>query len=74
VRVDAERNNADATRALEEADRALPEVIAWPLHQPARTFGCTWWPRSGRLLALVDADAVQAADVKDLHTSFSLAR
>ena len=28
VRVDAERNNAEATRALEQAIRALPEVIA----------------------------------------------
>jgi hypothetical protein len=28
VRVDAERNNADATRALEDAIRALPEVVS----------------------------------------------
>src|SRR6185436_5498095 len=28
VRVDAERNNASATHALEEAIRALPEVVA----------------------------------------------
>src|SRR5262245_20297195 len=28
VRVDAERNNASATKALEEAIRALPEVVA----------------------------------------------
>ena len=27
VRVDAERNNADATRTLEDAIRALPEVV-----------------------------------------------
>jgi hypothetical protein len=29
VRVDAERNYAEATRALEDAIRVLPEVVPW---------------------------------------------
>src|SRR3982751_4293261 len=38
VRVDAERNNADATRALEAAMRAMPEVIACHYISGAGTF------------------------------------
>src|SRR5213595_3718137 len=38
VRVDAERNNAVATRALEDAMRALPEVIACHYISGAGTF------------------------------------
>ena len=36
VRIDAERNTASATRELEDAIRALPEVIGVPLHQRRR--------------------------------------
>ncbi|HRC39558.1 MAG TPA: Lrp/AsnC family transcriptional regulator, partial [Rubrivivax sp.] len=38
VRVDAERNNAEATRALEETIRALPEVMACHYISGAGTF------------------------------------
>ena len=38
VRVDAERNNAEATRALEDAIRALPEVVACHYISGAGTF------------------------------------
>ena len=38
VRVDAERNTADATRELEDAIRRLPEVIVLPLHHGPGTF------------------------------------
>jgi DNA-binding Lrp family transcriptional regulator len=36
VRLDADRNNGDVTRQLEEAIRAIPEVICLPLHQRHR--------------------------------------
>ena len=46
VRVDAERNNADATRALEDAVRRLPEVVCilhtltTPAWNPAASASC----------------------------------
>jgi Lrp/AsnC family transcriptional regulator, leucine-responsive regulatory protein len=73
VRVDAERNNADATRALEDAIRALPEVIACHYISGAGTFEL--------LVVATDLDAFsrwsmatlfKLPNVKDLHTSFSL--
>jgi Lrp/AsnC family transcriptional regulator, leucine-responsive regulatory protein len=73
VRVDAERNNADATRALEDAIRALPEVVACHYISGAGTFEL-------QVLA-TDLDAFsrwtmqtlfKLPNVKDLHTSFSL--
>ena len=73
VRVDAERNNAAATRALEDAIRALPEVIACHYISGAGTFEL--------LVVARDLDAFsrwsmatlfKLPNVKDLHTSFSL--
>jgi len=73
VRVDAERNNADATRALEDAFRSLPEVVACHYISGAGTFEL-------EVLA-TDLDAFsrwtmqtlfKLPNVKDLHTSFSL--
>jgi len=73
VRVDAERDNAEATRAFEEAIRGLPEVISCHYISGAGTF---------ELQVLVtDLDAYsrwtmetlfRLPNVKDLHTSFSL--
>jgi DNA-binding Lrp family transcriptional regulator len=73
VRVDAERDNADATRVLEDAIRGLPEVISCHYISGAGTF---------ELQVLVtDLDAYsrwtmetlfRLPNVKDLHTSFSL--
>jgi DNA-binding Lrp family transcriptional regulator len=73
VRVDTERDNLDATRALEEAIRRLPEVISCHYISGAGTF---------ELQVLVtDLDAYsrwtmdtlfRLPNVKDLHTSFSL--
>jgi DNA-binding Lrp family transcriptional regulator len=73
VRVDAERNNAHATRALEDAIRALPEVIAchyisgtgtFELHVVARDLDAfSRWSM---------ATLFKLPNVKDLHTSFSL--
>ena len=73
VRVDAERDNKETTRALEDAIRGLPEVISCHYISGAGTF---------ELQVLVtDLDAysrwtmdvlLRLPNVKDLHTSFSL--
>jgi Lrp/AsnC family transcriptional regulator, leucine-responsive regulatory protein len=73
VRVDAERNNAEATRALEDAIRARPEVVACHYISGAGTFELH--------VVATDLDAYsrlsmevlfKLPNVKDLHTSFSL--
>ncbi len=73
VRVDAERNNAEATRALEGAIRELPEVVACHYISGAGTFELH--------VVCTDLDAFsrwtmqtlfKLPNVKDLHTSFSL--
>ena len=73
VRIDAERNNASATRALEDAIRALPEVVAGHYISGAGTFELH--------VVVTDLDAYsrwardilfKLPNVKDIHTSFSL--
>ncbi len=73
VRIDAERNNAEATRALEAAIRELPEVVACHYISGAGTFELQ--------VVCTDLDAYSSwamdtlfklPNVKDLHTSFSL--
>nr|WP_236580668.1 Lrp/AsnC family transcriptional regulator [Rubrivivax sp. A210] len=73
VRVDAERNNAEATAALEAAIRARPEVVACHYISGAGTFELH--------VVATDLDAFsrlamevlfKLPNVKDLHTSFSL--
>ena len=73
INVDTERDNADSIRALEDAIRGLPEVIACHYISGAGTF---------ELQVLVpDLDAYsrwtmdtlfKLPNIKDLHTSFSL--
>jgi DNA-binding Lrp family transcriptional regulator len=73
VRVDAERNNAEATKALEDAIRSLPEVIACHYISGAGTFELQ--------VMCTDLDAYsrwtmdtlfKLPNVKDIHTSFSI--
>lgn len=73
VRVDAERNTGEATRALEDAIRRLPQVIDCHYISGAGTFELT--------VVATDLDAfsrfsietlLNLPNVKDLHTSFSL--
>ena len=73
VRVDAERNNAEATRVLEDTIRGLPEVVACHYISGAGTFELQ--------VMATDLDAFsrwsmetlfKLPNVKDLHTSFSL--
>jgi DNA-binding Lrp family transcriptional regulator len=73
VRVDADRNNAEATQALEAAIRAMPEVVACHYISGAGTFELH--------VVATDLDAYsrwametlfRQPNVKDMHTSFSL--
>ena len=73
VRVEAERNNAEATQALEARIRELPEVVACHYISGAGTFELH--------VMATDLDAFsrwsmqtlfKLPNVKDLHTSFSL--
>ena len=73
VRVDAERNTAADTRALEDAIRHVPEVISCHYISGAGTFELQ--------VMATDLDAfskfslevlLNLPNVKDLHTSFSL--
>ncbi len=73
VRVDAERNNAEATQALEDAIRALPEVVSCHYISGAGTFElqvmCTDLDAYSRWAREV---LFKLPNFKDLHTSFSL--
>ncbi|MDZ7856969.1 Lrp/AsnC family transcriptional regulator [Sphaerotilus sp.] len=73
VRVDAERNNAEATRALEDGLRAMPEVVSCHYISGTGTFELQ--------VVTTDLDAYsrwardtlfKVPNVKDMHTSFSL--
>ncbi|MGL4189171.1 MAG: Lrp/AsnC family transcriptional regulator [Sphaerotilus sulfidivorans] len=73
VRIDAERNNAAATQALEDGIRALPEVVACHYISGTGTFELQ--------VVTTDLDAYsrwardtlfKLPNVKDMHTSFSL--
>ena len=73
VRVDAERNNADATHALEEAIRRLPEVVAAHYISGTGTFELQVVATDLDAYARWSMDALfKLPNVKDLHTSFSL--
>jgi Lrp/AsnC family transcriptional regulator, leucine-responsive regulatory protein len=73
VRVDAERNNADATRALEDAVRALPEVVACHYVSGEGTFELQVMCTDLDAYARWTMDTLfKLPNVKDLHTSFSL--
>jgi Lrp/AsnC family leucine-responsive transcriptional regulator len=73
VRLDAERNSASALRELEEAVKALPEVISCHYISGTGTFELQVVAEdldSFSRFALQRLAAI--AQVKDLHTSFSL--
>ena len=73
VHVDAERHSAEATRALEDAIRALPEVVSCHYISGAGTFElqvmCTDLDAYSRWAREV---LFKLPNFKDLHTSFSL--
>ena len=73
VRLDAERNNAEATRALEEAIGQLPEVIACHYISGTGTFELqVVSPDLDSFSCFARHELMRLPNVKDLHTSFSL--
>ena len=73
VRLDAERNNAESTRALEVAIRARPEVIACHYISGAGTFELHVVATDLDAFSRLAMDVLfKLPNVKDLHTSFSL--
>ncbi len=73
VRVDAERNTGSATRVLEEAIRALPEVIACHYISGAGTFELQVMATDLEAFSRFSIQTLlNLPNVKDIHTSFSL--
>ncbi|HWP18396.1 MAG TPA: Lrp/AsnC family transcriptional regulator [Burkholderiaceae bacterium] len=73
VRVDAERNNAVATRELEDALRALPEIISCHYISGSGTFELQVMATDLDAYSRWAMDTLfRLPNVKDLHTSFSL--
>ena len=73
VRVDAERNNAEATLALEDAIRALPEVVACHYISGAGTFELQVVATDLDAFSRFTLDTLLVLpNVGDVHTSFSL--
>ncbi len=73
VRVDAERNTGSATRVLEEALRALPEVIACHYISGAGTFELQVMVTDLEAFSKFSIQTLlNLPNVKDIHTSFSL--
>jgi Lrp/AsnC family leucine-responsive transcriptional regulator len=73
VRVDADRNTASATRALEDAIRKLPEVIACHYISGSGTFELQVMATDLDAFSRFSLDTLlNLPNVKDLHTSFSL--
>jgi Lrp/AsnC family leucine-responsive transcriptional regulator len=73
VRVDAERNTGSSTKPLEDAIRALPEVIACHYISGAGTFELTVVATDLEAFSkLARERLLNLPNVKDFHTSFSL--
>ena len=73
VRVDAERNNAQSTQALEDAIRALPEVVSCHYISGTGTFELQALATDLQAYSRWSMDTLfKLPNVKDIHTSFSL--
>ena len=73
VRLDADRNSGDVTRQLEEAIRAIPEVISCHYISGAGTFELQVVSRDLQTFSQLAREVlINLPNVKDLHTSFSL--
>ena len=73
VRVDAERNTAADTRALEAAIRGIPEVISCHYISGAGTFELQVMATDLDAFSKFSLEVLfNLPNVKDLHTSFSL--
>ena len=73
VRLDADRNTGGVTRAMEEAIRKIPEVIACHYISGTGTFELQVVARDLDAFSQFARDVLlHLPTVKDLHTSFSL--
>ena len=73
VRLDADRNAGDVLRALEDAIRAIPEVISCHYISGTGTFELQVVSRDLNSFSQFARDVlINLPNVKDLHTSFSL--
>ena len=73
VRLDAERNTGDSTRALEEAIRRLPEVVSCHYISGTGTFELQVVTRDLESFSrLAREHLINLPHIKYLHTSFSL--
>ncbi|RPE62993.1 AsnC family transcriptional regulator [Tibeticola sediminis] len=73
VRLDAERNSGEVTRALEDAIRRIPEIIACHYISGTGTFELQVVSRDLASFSAFARDVLlNLPNVKDVHTSFSL--
>jgi DNA-binding Lrp family transcriptional regulator len=73
VRVDAERSAGEATRVLEDAIRALPEVVACHYISGTGTFELQCMATDLDAFSRFSINTLlKLPNVKDIHTSFSL--
>ena len=73
VKLDADRNNGNATRELEEAIKKLPEIIACHYISGTGTFELqVVAPDLEAFSKFALQSLINLPNVKDLHTSFSL--
>ena len=73
VRLDADRNNGDATRELEEAIKTLPEVVSCHYISGAGTFELQVVAQNLEAFSKFALHKLMnLPNVKDIHTSFSL--
>ena len=73
VRLDADRNAGDVLRGLEEAIRAIPEVVSYHYISGTGTFELQVVSRDLNTFSQFARDVlINLPNVKDLHTSFSL--
>jgi DNA-binding Lrp family transcriptional regulator len=73
VRLDAERNTGDLTRAMEEAIRRIPEVVSCHYISGTGTFELqVVAPDLARFSQFAREVLLNLPNVKDMHTSFSL--
>ena len=73
VRLDAERNTGDSTRALEDAIQKLPQIVSCHYISGAGTFELQVVGRDLEQFSRFAREVlINLPNVKDMHTSFSL--
>jgi DNA-binding Lrp family transcriptional regulator len=73
VRIDADRNTGESTRAMEDAIRKIPEIVSCHYISGAGTFELQVVSRDLDTFSQFARNVlINLPNVKDLHTSFSL--